>query len=101
MSIGYLGQVQQQALRQTLSTQQIQYVKLLQMNSIELNAYLSEVHLENPLIDLEPPARTAEDSAPNPIDLARWLTARPAVSADEDPADRNEEERPERALRPE
>ena len=60
MSIGYLGQVQQQALRQTLSTQQIQYIKLLQMNSIELNAYLSEVHLENPLIDLEPPARTAE-----------------------------------------
>ena len=101
MSIGYLGQVQQQALRQTLSTQQIQYVKLLQMNSIELNAYLSEVHLENPLIDLEPPARAAEDSAPNPIDLARWLTARPAASADEDPADRNEEERPERALRPE
>ena len=37
MSIGYLGQVQQQALRQTLSTQQIQYIKLLQMNSIELN----------------------------------------------------------------
>lgn len=77
MSIGYLGQVQQQALRQTLSTQQIQYIKLLQMNSIELNAYLSEVHLENPLIDLEPPTRTAEDSAPSPIDLARWLTARP------------------------
>lgn len=101
MSIGYLGQVQQQALRQTLSTQQIQYIKLLQMNSIELNAYLSEVHLENPLIDLEPPTRTAEDSAPSPIDLARWLTARPAASADEDPADRDEEERPERAPRPE
>lgn len=43
----------------------------------------------------------AEDSAPSPIDLARWLTARPAASADEDPADRDEEERPERAPRPE
>ncbi len=101
MATGYLGQVQQQALRQTLSTQQIQYVKLLQMNSLELNDYLGELHLENPLIELEPPTRVAEDATPNPLDLARWLTARPAAAADEDPADRDGEERPERAPQPE
>ena len=101
MNTGYLGQFQQKTLRQTLSAQQIQYVKLLQMNSLELNAYLGELQLENPLIELEPPARAAEESTPNPVDLARWLTAHPSIAPDEDPADRRQEERRECAPSPE
>ncbi len=49
-------QVQRQLLRQTLSLQQIQYLKLLAMSFNELNDYLNELQLENPLIEYKPPS---------------------------------------------
>ncbi|MEG2204089.1 MAG: hypothetical protein RRY21_02910, partial [Oscillospiraceae bacterium] len=86
---GGLGQVQQQSLKQTLSTQQIQYVKLLQMNTVEFNQYLNELHLENPVVDLEAPTYQPQSSSAGAgsesIDLARWIGERPVQRAEEDP----------------
>jgi RNA polymerase sigma-54 factor len=85
------GQIQQQALRQSMSVQQIQYLKLLQFNALELQQYLAELQLENPLVELEAPVVSApEADEPTPLDLARWMAAHPAPQPDEDPADRSQ-----------
>lgn len=91
MSMGSLGQIQQQSLKQTLSTQQIQYVKLLQMNTMEFNRYLTELHLENPVVELEPPVfQPKEGGEAGAIDLAKWIARRPVERSPEDPNERGE-----------
>lgn len=93
---GYLRQVQQQSLRQTMSVQQIQYLKLLQLNALELQQYLTELQLENPLVELESPLVAArETDEPSALDLARWLADRPVVQRDADPADQSDSPQPE------
>ena len=46
-----IGLAQQQT--QQLNVQQIQNLKLLQLNTLDLTAYLQKISLENPMIDLE------------------------------------------------
>jgi len=60
-----------QAQSQQLNQQQIQGVRLLQMGAPELEQYLQELALENPLIDLEPDSPAAE--ADRVSDYLRWL----------------------------
>ena len=79
------GQFQQQALKQTLSTQQIQYVKLLAMNTVELNSYLSELHTENPVVEIVAPAIPVKPQQNQPIDIASWISQRPARAGQVDP----------------
>jgi len=38
-----------------MSAQQIQSIKILQMNCLELTAYIEDIHLDNPVLDLEYP----------------------------------------------
>ena len=80
-----LGQVQQQMLKQTLTAQQIQYVRLLAMNSVELNSYLVELHTENPVVELSLPASSLPARGNSPLDVAHWLSDRPVRTAPVDP----------------
>lgn len=41
---------------QQLTQQTLQSLALLQMSTVELEAYVQELAQENPIIDLEPPA---------------------------------------------
>ena len=85
-----LGQIQQQSLRQvqTLSMRQIQYVKLLQMNTQELNRYLSDLHLENPLVEIESAPQMPDDK--NALQIMRWVIDRPVYRSYDDPNDKSE-----------
>ena len=47
-------------IKQTLSQKMIQSVGLLQMNSQELSDYISELSLENPMVELESEAPADE-----------------------------------------
>ena len=47
-------------IKQTLSQKMIQSVGLLQMNSQELSEYISELSLENPMVELESEAPADE-----------------------------------------
>lgn len=95
---GFLEQHQKQELRQNISMQQIQYVTLLQMNIQELNERLNELAAENPLIDvLAPDPGTAQEEA-SPLATAQWLLSKPVLRPDEDPADYNNDGRPEPSL---
>ncbi len=67
----------EQSLRQTqqLSVQQLQYLRLLQMNTTELNTYLNDLQLENPLLDVVPAVpEEGVAPAPTPAELAAWMT---------------------------
>jgi RNA polymerase sigma-54 factor len=79
------GQFQRQELRQSLSAQQIQYVAVLQMTVLELQAYLSEMQLENPLLEVEPPEPPQIDR----VDIMRWLISHPTDRREDDPGDEN------------
>ena len=58
---------------QTLSQRMIQSVEILQMTSQELNTYINELALENPVIDIvEPP--TAEEQRES-IEQQEWLNS--------------------------
>lgn len=83
---GFLGHTQSQELRQTISAQQIQYVTLLQMTLQELNDNLNDLEIENPLVEIIAPERIVQDM-PSSIETAQWLTAKPSLRPDEDPAD--------------
>ncbi|MFV0497270.1 MAG: RNA polymerase factor sigma-54 [Candidatus Fimivivens sp.] len=87
--IGFLEQYQKQELRQNISMQQIQFVTLLQMNIQELNERLNELQVENPLIDVLPPERSAAQEKTNFLATAQWLISKPVLRPDEDPADYN------------
>lgn len=87
----FLGQSQQLALHQTLSTQQIQYLKLLQLSTLELNAYLEQLQLENPVVEVEPPAVQSEEG-PSALEMVHWLRQTSEIKADEDPADHDADE---------
>lgn len=92
--MGFLKQSQSQELRQTISTQQIQYVTLLQMNMPELNESLNELEVENPLVEILPPERNETLEQADPLAVAQWISAKPTMRPDEDPADctpRNEQ----------
>ncbi len=83
-----LGQVQdqRQILHQTLSLQQIQYLKLLAMSFNELNDYLNELYLENPLIEYKPPVVQPDtQGGSSPLELARWMFYPSRASSDDDP----------------
>ena len=67
-------QLQSQVLCQTLSTQQIQYLKLLAMNTLELDKYLNELNLENPVIEIEP-QQTDLEQILSPYELAQWISS--------------------------
>jgi len=61
---------------QQLSVQQLQYLRLLQMNTTELNAYLNDLQLENPLLEVAPAAPDTDlSSVPTPTELASWFTS--------------------------
>lgn len=52
--------------RQVLSQRQLQYLRLLAMDSTGLQEYLEALQLENPVLQLEPPAPLEELSIPAP-----------------------------------
>ncbi len=58
--------------QQTLSQIQLQSIRLLQMSSMELDAYLQEIALENPLIE---PLEVPDDIRPDEalLQRLRWL----------------------------
>jgi len=68
-----LGPELQQDLQQVqkLSVQQLQYLRLLQMNTTELNTYLNDLQLENPLLEVAPPVMAAPEQ-PTALQLAEW-----------------------------
>lgn len=55
---------------QTVSPQLAQTMKLLQMNALELKAYLEEVSMENPVVELEAPEPEEDDSV---LEALSWL----------------------------
>lgn len=58
---------------QALSQRMIQSAEILQMTSQELNTYISELALENPVIDIvEPPAETKQRES---IEEQQWLNS--------------------------
>lgn len=58
---------------QTLSQRMIQSAEILQMTSQELNTYISELALENPVIDIvEPPAASEQRES---IEQQQWLSS--------------------------
>jgi RNA polymerase sigma-54 factor len=88
---GFLRPQQQLSQRQTLSARQLQYLRLLQMNAVELNRYLDDLYMENPLTELEPP-RSAEE--PGPAELLSWVLSRPVARPEEETVDRDENPSP-------
>ena len=76
---------------QQLSVLQMQYLRLLQMNTLELNTYLNEMQLENPLIDVVPPDTFISDSAPSAMELAGWSISSSRAAGRPDP---NEDDSP-------
>ena len=54
---------------QQLTQQTLQSLALLQMSTVELEAYVQELAQENPIIDLEPPR--SEQEAPRDQELFR------------------------------
>lgn len=59
---------QELLLKQTISMQQIEYLKLLEMNTVELEKYLYSIYEENPVMELNPSSQVMEDS-----DFFSWL----------------------------
>jgi RNA polymerase sigma-54 factor len=58
---------------QTLSQRMIQSAEILQMTSQELNTYINELALENPVIDIvEPPAGNQQKES---IEEQQWLNS--------------------------
>jgi len=72
---------------QQLSVQQMQYLRLLQMNTLELNAYLNEIQLENPLIDVQSPETFISNDNPTAMELADWAVSFPRSARQFDPND--------------
>lgn len=72
-----LGQRQTQAQKQILSQKQIQFVKILQMGTQELNSYLNDFQLENPVVELEPPLfQPAGDSGAERMrEVVSWISS--------------------------
>lgn len=65
---GNLQQSQEMLLKQSISLQQIQYLKLLAMNVTELDHYLYSVYEENPVVEL-----SSSDNIENVSDFFSWL----------------------------
>ena len=57
-----LGYVQSQEQRQVMSQQMIQSAQILQMDVQELETYIQEIALENPLIDLDEMEKNMADA---------------------------------------
>ncbi|MBQ2326109.1 MAG: RNA polymerase factor sigma-54 [Clostridia bacterium] len=76
---------------QQLSVAQMQYLRLLQMNTLELNSYLNEIQLENPLIEIQSPEAFISSDKPMATQLAQWATSSPHTSVH---MDSNDEESP-------
>ena len=83
----------EQDLRQVqqLSVQQMQYLRLLQMNTLELNTYLNELQLENPLLELASPEISVATDEASPVQLAEWAAFSRSTPASA-PADPTESE---------
>ena len=69
--MGALNISQKLKLKQTLSQKMIQSVGLLQMNSQELSEYISELSLENPMVELE--SEVPADEQEMRIRKLEWL----------------------------
>ena len=82
----------QHQLRQELSPQLLQSVKLLQMNSQELTDYLNRLREENPLLETEDSHRREYEALRR---KESWLDAGPAAQAYEELRERG---RPDRAV---
>lgn len=65
---GNLEQSQEMLLKQSISLQQIQYLKLLAMNVTELDQYLYSVYEENPVVEL-----SSSDNIESASDFFSWL----------------------------
>lgn len=84
---------------QTVSPQLIQTMEVLQMNALELKAYLENIALENPLIDLDETALLG-DGVPMRREMEwlknasrgydRQLTNPPGAASDDEPLDNND-----------
>ena len=81
---------QEQSQKMVLTQQQMLGLSLLQMNHMELEAYLSEVSLENPVIDLCEPV-PSDDAVAEYVEQQQWLR-RTEVSIIENDYDDEEEE---------
>ena len=57
---------------QTLSQHMIQSAKILQMTAQELNTYVSDLALENPVIDITEPAAGGRQES---IEQQQWLNS--------------------------
>ena len=57
---------------QTLSQRMIQSAEILQMTAEELNTYINELTLENPVIDMVSPATPG---CPESIEQRQWLNS--------------------------
>lgn len=60
--------------KQTLSQRAIQNIEILQMSAHELEVYLNNISLENPVIDLNDPVQTSEDISVNVSDSESFDT---------------------------
>jgi RNA polymerase sigma-54 factor len=88
-SASFQGLGQEMRQTQNLSARQMQYLRLLQMNLQELNSYLNEAQLENPLLELASPEISVASDEPTAIKLADWaaFSGTRAESAPSDPND--------------
>lgn len=59
--------------KQILSQRMQQSVKILQMNALDLNQYIQDSALENPLIELEQPYEESEDTGLIRLKKLEWL----------------------------
>ncbi len=58
---------------QKLSQQQLQSVELLQLSTLELEAYIRELALDNPLVEPEEPFSAPDPPEHDLLDKLRWL----------------------------
>ena len=74
----------------TLTPSLVQAINVLQMNTIQLEQYVQEQLLSNPMLEVDESARPEE---PKPIDWAEYArsVSYEPVQADEDPEDENRE----------
>ena len=86
----------QHQLRQELSPQLLQSVKLLQMNSQELTDYLNRLREENPLLETEDSHRREYEALRRKVS---WLDAGPAAQAYEELRERGRPDRETQDLR--
>lgn len=77
----------EQGLKQTIRPQMIQSAQMLQLTTAELQQYLEELSLENPLMEFLPPAvpETPQSVSTRCVDEQNWIYDRQERENDRDP----------------